>query len=507
MKKLLTLLVFLALPLSVFASDDVRTEIYNPPIPLEQTSADWGNDFLVSSSEPLGKPSGLYRLSNTTIYVSVPDTNIMSGKVAVILTSTNNGANWAVAGSINTTPPYICTKTKIVRTGLDSIYCAFIVNTTVYVWNVVNNNVATFTPYTNVRDFDIAPSSTGSIYVIVDLHTNNDSRMYGSVNGGATWGGAVFLSSISAYPQFTMSGTGDTLLIAYYGVAIQPDTITSAIRTVRYRESAPGILTQVGTFSTNLTAGTPRPQMQGVLQAGNAWLFYSEGTAGNLSLNCLVSTNNGTNFNAPIAVANMPGREEYWFDAKYWDGGADVIFYSDSSAGGPNNTTDVLMNTYASTGNPSIFNTPLRVSEHPPVTSARGYYPTLIEYYDAIDDAGALWVGLDGANRRLYYDRYDAVTGISNNGAEIPEKYSISQNYPNPFNPTTKINFSIPKNDLVVLKVYNALGAEVATLVNRNMNAGSYTVDFDASLLSSGVYFYTIQAGSFSTTKKMMLIK
>lgn len=508
MKKLLTLLVFLSIPLSVFSSDGVRTEIYNPPIPLEQTAADWGNDFLVSSTEPLGKPSGIYRLSNTTVYVVVPDTNIMAGRIAVAMASTNNGANWSIIGSILPGSPGLITpKTKLVRSGLDSLYCGFIVGSTVYVWNIITNNLNPFTPYTNVRDFDITASSTGSVYVIVDLNTNNDIRFYGTVNSGLTWGGALFLSSIGAHGQFTMSGTGDTVLIAYYGVAIQPDTISSAIRTVRYRESTPGTLAQVGTFSTNLTGGTPRPQFQGVLNSGSGWLFYSEGTIGNMTLNCLASTNNGTNFAAPVTVGQMPGRDEYWFDAKYWIGGADIIYYSDSIAGGPNNTTDVLMNLYATSSTPGSFSSALRVSEHPPVVSARGYYPTLIEYLDVNDDAGALWVGLDGANRRLYYDRYSALVGISNNGNEVPEKYSLTQNYPNPFNPTTKIDFEIPKNDLVILKVYNALGAEVATLVNKNMNAGSYTVDFNASLLSSGVYFYTIQAGSFSTTKKMMLIK
>lgn len=507
MKKLLTLLVFLSIPLSVFAGDDITVTTYNPPIPLEQISSDWGNDFLVSSTEPLSKPSGIYRLSSTTIYVSVPDSSILPGQVMVILKSTNNGANWAVENSIAAPPGILVGKTKMVRSGLDSIYCAFIASSTVYILNVINANLTSFTPYTNVRDFDIAASSTGSIYVIVDLNTNNETRFYGSVNGGATWGGAVFLSSVSAHPQLSMSATGDTLLINYYGVAIAPDTISSAIRSVRYRESVPGTLVIVGSFTTPLAAGTPRPQFQAVMTTGNAWLFYSEGTAGNLSMNCLVSTNTGLNFGTPVSIGNMPGREEYYFDAKYWAGGADVIYYSDSTAGGPNNVTDVLMNLYASNGTPSTFSSPLRVSEHPPVASARNYYPTLIEYLDVNDDAGALWVGLDGANRRLYYDRYSSISGISNNGNEIPEKYSLSQNYPNPFNPTTKIDFAIPKNDLVILKVYNALGAEVATLVNKNMNAGSYTVDFDASLLSSGVYFYSLKSGSYNITKKMMLIK
>jgi hypothetical protein len=85
--------------------------------------------------------------------------------------------------------------------------------------------------------------------------------------------------------------------------------------------------------------------------------------------------------------------------------------------------------------------------------------------------------------------------------------YKLSQNYPNPFNPSTKITFSIPEEGLVSLKVFNILGEEVATLLNQEMKTGVYEFDFNASNLSSGIYFYTIKANSFTSTKKMMLIK
>ena len=91
--------------------------------------------------------------------------------------------------------------------------------------------------------------------------------------------------------------------------------------------------------------------------------------------------------------------------------------------------------------------------------------------------------------------------------AEIPIKYDLSQNYPNPFNPSTKINFTIPKTGLVTLKVYDILGKEIATLVNEVKNTGSYIVEFNGSNLSSGTYFYRMQAGDFVSIKKMMFIK
>jgi hypothetical protein len=89
----------------------------------------------------------------------------------------------------------------------------------------------------------------------------------------------------------------------------------------------------------------------------------------------------------------------------------------------------------------------------------------------------------------------------------IPTEYSLDQNYPNPFNPNTTIKFQIPQDGLVTLKVYDILGAEVATLFNEEKSVGRYEVNFDASSLASGVYLYRIQVNDFVSTKKMILMK
>lgn len=99
------------------------------------------------------------------------------------------------------------------------------------------------------------------------------------------------------------------------------------------------------------------------------------------------------------------------------------------------------------------------------------------------------------------------LTAIEQHGEATPSSYVLSQNYPNPFNPTTQIDYSVPRNSFVTLKVYNVLGQEVANLFSGNLRAGSYTATFDASRLASGVYFYRIDAGSFSSVKKMVLLK
>ena len=110
----------------------------------------------------------------------------------------------------------------------------------------------------------------------------------------------------------------------------------------------------------------------------------------------------------------------------------------------------------------------------------------------------------------LTYEIYKSVgstTDIQNDIKKFPNYYSLSQNYPNPFNPATNIQFSIPQQSFVTLKVYDILGKEVATLVNEEKSTGSYNVSFNASNLSSGVYFFSIKARDFSQTRKMVLMK
>ncbi len=89
----------------------------------------------------------------------------------------------------------------------------------------------------------------------------------------------------------------------------------------------------------------------------------------------------------------------------------------------------------------------------------------------------------------------------------IPKEFDLKQNYPNPFNPSTTIEYTIPENSRVTLKIYDILGKEVATLVDKDQNSGSYIVVWDAQSLSSGIYFYRITAGNYTDTKRMVLKK
>jgi len=101
---------------------------------------------------------------------------------------------------------------------------------------------------------------------------------------------------------------------------------------------------------------------------------------------------------------------------------------------------------------------------------------------------------------------------LSNAAGSVPTSYGLSQNYPNPFNPTTEISFDLPKASQVELSIFNVLGQQVRSLVNQSMEAGQHQLMWDGrdgsgSQVSSGVYFYRLSAGSFSETRKMMLLK
>ena len=99
------------------------------------------------------------------------------------------------------------------------------------------------------------------------------------------------------------------------------------------------------------------------------------------------------------------------------------------------------------------------------------------------------------------------VSPLSDKKKKYPLWYSLSQNYPNPFNPTTQISFSLPKPGHVLITIHTTIGEKIETLLDKNMMAGTHKLTFDASHLSSGIYYYRIQAGEFESAKKMVFLK
>ncbi|MCX7833928.1 MAG: T9SS type A sorting domain-containing protein [Ignavibacteria bacterium] len=203
-------------------------------------------------------------------------------------------------------------------------------------------------------------------------------------------------------------------------------------------------------------------------------IWFNSATVGLAAYNALnVTTNGGQNWSAltsPLAAScgGITGAGSEWWVAPQ----ATAIYYSSNN--GANWTTQ--------------YTAPDGAWYH--ITKAR--------------NGSVIWGVRSNGKIARYGPPPVGVKPISSN---VPENYSLSQNYPNPFNPSTKINFAIPKAGLVTLKVYDILGKEVMTLVYQNMNAGTYTVEFNGANLTSGVYFYKLDVNGFSEVKKMMLVK
>ncbi len=452
-------------------------KVNDPPIPYDG-NPEWGNDFVVSNSEPLGRPSGVYRNSNSTIYVSVPDTSIQSGSAIVILTSVNNGASWNIISSL--TPASVIPKTKMIRGSTDSVYCYYISGVTIYCWNVINNRI-TQVRGVGFRDFDVASSSTGSMYIFMDsLGTNNLVR-YGSSDGGVTWGQRGLVSSGAAHPKISFSAFGDTLSLNYYGPVLA-DTATSIIRNARYRESAPGTMATVGSFIDIARSTAVKEEFSSVRYGNSVWFFYSAEESGTVEIRCKVSTNAGVTYADSVVLPGPLNGDEYWFDAKYHNrgtGGADIIYYSIYDL--PQSSSGIVtqMN-YSTSLIPSLtaFSSPVQFADHIPVESDAGYIPTLIEYYNGDNDAGVIYVGIsDAISNKLYYDRLNATSSLNltvNLEACSPTQDTVTvliRSALSPYNLVDSARGNLSSSGTVSLTYQNLNGLENFYIVVKHRNS------------------------------------
>jgi hypothetical protein len=126
-------------------------------------------------------------------------------------------------------------------------------------------------------------------------------------------------------------------------------------------------------------------------------------------------------------------------------------------------------------------------------------------YKGVIDDVSIYNYALSSSEIEDLYDQNTPVETPADKG--VPQSYSLSQNYPNPFNPSTIINYELPITNDVEITVYNTLGEKVKTLVSGSQHAGYHSVQWDASGLASGIYYYKIEAGSFVDIKRMLFLK
>jgi len=149
------------------------------------------------------------------------------------------------------------------------------------------------------------------------------------------------------------------------------------------------------------------------------------------------------------------------------------------------------------------FKKPYGGSEYDFVVAPGTFVPFTYEIFD--NEGANHW--MNGFDATILTLDFSGLTDVESVPGNLPETFKLEQNYPNPFNPSTKINFSVPIAGMVNIDVFNSIGQKVTSLVNEQMNAGNYSVDFNAVNLTSGIYFYKMKATNFSETRKMILIK
>jgi Secretion system C-terminal sorting domain len=259
--------------------------------------------------------------------------------------------------------------------------------------------------------------------------------------------------------------------------------------------------TKTGFADSNYVAGDFEYDILGVDQSYNDVSF--DGTSGQ-ELPTLVFPQDGSLFGGPLfdlfninptdSMQYNPGFEigvTNWVDAFDVVGGQEV---------------DMMLETRGVDGVPSVQTLP--TGTHRELNNGNKIVFLAYDPLSLNSSPDYTWYGFTNENTPYQALQWFGITvGVEQENDLIPEEFTVSQNYPNPFNPSTSIQFSVPAASNVVLKVYDILGREVATLVDEFTEAGNYKVDFDASALASGVYVYKFTAGSVVLTKKMMLMK
>jgi hypothetical protein len=222
------------------------------------------------------------------------------------------------------------------------------------------------------------------------------------------------------------------------------------------------------------------------------------------------STNVSGNNNFVTIKYNSAGQEQwkafYDDEAHFSDGASDLVLdsagniYVTGSSQSPSVSTDFLTIKYNSAGEEQWV---ARYAGQTFFDLAQGI--TLDGSNNVIVTGYTVDIGVSYWTTVKYVQV--PVTSVEDEQVPVPTEYVLFQNYPNPFNPSTTIRFDLPKASWVTLKVYNLLGEEVETLVNEHRPAGSYTTNWSAGGLAVGVYLYRLQAGEFTETRKLVIIK
>jgi hypothetical protein len=499
MKK--TFILFIFLSAACFAQKIKIVEVGNEEVILAKSY--WGDDVQIVDRELIGKMDAV-QVSDGTIYLAIND-NIAGQTTGLkIRKSSDNGMTWR-AHYLALEPAIKFENLKIIKDTADVIYVFFQMGNDLLIWNILNMNVQSIN-IPALRAWDVAVTSSGTFYLFYDA--NNILTYQASVDCGYTWINQTTVSSNGAYPKLSKSRVNDDLALIYYN-GISPDITTREIGLITYMETSPGVLSST-VHSAPVLAGQNKTEIGAAVNQGRMWIVYTVRIGDSLDIIGKYSDDLGATFSGEVNIASDPNNQEYWFDIKasnYSPFSFDLVFYSDYlQTGFATNETDKLC---ATVSVQEGFDTPFQISQNFPYWSSIDFVPRIVELpYTSSGTFGAVWVGYNGTNSGLYWDEYSAISPVEYRES-VPSNFQLDQNYPNPFNPSTLISYDLHRNSNVTIKVYDLLGREVATLVNEYKTAGRYKLTFDTKKysLSSGIYYYRMQAENFVDTKKLVILK
>ncbi|MCI0449631.1 MAG: T9SS type A sorting domain-containing protein [Chlorobi bacterium] len=323
-----------------------------------------------------------------------------------------------------------------------------------------------------------------------------------STNGGLNWSATVNVGdNTSGQGSNVCSGTGNQIYVVWAANGIRFDKSTNGGTSFGTDFQLSGV-TSVNGFPFITCDYSNRPSR------GNAYVVWSDNRDGTSDVWIQRSTNAGASWlSTPVRVNDVTALNQYWPAVQCDTSGNLYVIYYDTRLGSTQINSWIAYST--DLGNNWVNQ---RLSDSSFTNSSPNSDVRFGDYIGIDAFAGKVipvWTDQRAGtpNQEIYSANLSGLIGINPVSGNIPAVFRLYQNYPNPFNPKTRIDIDIPKPSYVKVTVFDVLGKEVSKPVNENLSGGKYSIEFDGSRLTSGIYFFKIETESFIDTKKMILIK
>jgi len=324
--------------------------------------------------------------------------------------------------------------------------------------------------------------------------------IFWSTNNGAQWfdaSGGLSITSVTGFAQYPIQGTGDTAVIACFHDTLYNGSVYRSI--------------DAGAHWMSMSTGITNTDVRAVVARDTKIFVATMGGVFHSSDDGMTWEPRNSGLNVPYVVTLLSHEKNLF--AGTITGGA-YRSTDDGNSWEKINTglTNTYVNAFAMSGDGKLFTgtgwsgvffSTNNGSQWSQINTGLTNYQ--INTLAVDPDGKFIYAGTDDG---VWYRPVSEITTmLSENNDGIPDRFFLHQNFPNPFNPSTQIKYSIPKSSQVTLKIFNTLGEDIETIVNEEKPTGTYELNWNAANLPSGVYFYRLQAGDFTSVKKMILLK